>query len=112
MLNQAYNIQKFSENLSKINKMKQFIELVKDQTFDIEIDFVHRTSSILTWFPINDSFSGNYNLLVYPKIKIDEKNFAPRKMIPIQIPSRIGNCETAFLEALKRSICDVQQVWI
>lgn len=110
MLNPTYTIHKFSENFSKITKLKQFIDLTKNQTFGIEIDFVHRTPSVLTWCPVNDSFSGKYNLLVYPRIKIDEKTFSPKKMVSVEVPSRMVNCETVFLEALKRSICDVQQV--
>jgi hypothetical protein len=111
MLKLPYTIQKFSENFSKITTIKQFIELAKNQAFDLEVDFVHRIPSILTWCPVNDSFSGNYNLLVYPRIKIDAKNFAPPKMISIEVPSKMENCEKVLLEALKEAIGGVQQVW-
>ena len=111
MLNPSYTIQKFSENFSKLTTIKQFIELTKAQKFDLEIDLVHRIPSVLTWCPKDDTFSGDYHLLVYPRITIDGKTFAPSKIVPIQLLLGMVNCETAFLDALKKAIGGVQQVW-
>ena len=111
MLKPSYTIQKFSENFSKITTIKQFIDLVKIQKFDLEIDLVHRIPSVLTWCPKDDTFSGDYHLLVYPRITIDGKRFAPSKISSIQLPSGMVNFESAFLEALKQAISGVQQVW-
>jgi len=50
-------------------------------------------------------------LLIYPRITIDGKTFVPRKMVPMQVPSGMVNCEAAILEALKQAICGMQKVW-
>lgn len=109
MLNAEYSIQKFSENLSNITSINQFIEVMKAQVFDLEIDLIHRIPSVLTWRPIENSFSGEYNLLIYPKITIDEKVFSPRKMVALRVPERIEDCEEAFLKALKQAISDTHK---
>jgi len=66
---------------------------------------------VLTWRPTENSFSGEYNLLVYPKIAIDGKNFAPPKAFSIKLPENIEACEGMFLEALKNAINSAEQVW-
>lgn len=111
MLNPSYNIRKFSENFSRITTIQQFSELAKKQKFDIEIDFVHKVPSILTWSPASDSFFGEYNLLVYPRITINGKNFAPPKAVNIKVPENIEFCELALLEAIKHAINSSIQVW-
>ena len=111
MLKPAYSIQKFSENFSKTNTIEQFIDLAKNQKFELEVDFVHRIPSILTWKPADDFFSGEYNLLLYPRLSIDGKRFAPPKMVKIRLPSNIMGLESIFLEALKNAINSVEEVW-
>lgn len=111
MLNQLYIIQKFSEKFSKINTLKQFSELSKSQTFDMEIDLIQRIPSILTWNPVNNSFSGECNLLVYPRITIDSKSFSPPKAVNIKLPGNIESCELALLEAIKHAINSSVNVW-
>lgn len=111
MLSQTYTIQKFSEKFSKINTIKQFIELSKSQTFDMKIDLIQRIPSILTWNPMNNSFSGEYNLLVYPRITVNGKNFAPPKAVNIKVPENIESCELALLESIKHAINSSSQVW-
>ena len=111
MQNASYTIQKFSENFPKIIKIKQFIELVKEQVFEIEIDFIQRIPGILTWNPNSNSFSGEYNLLVYPRITVNGKNFAPPKAVNIKVPENIESCELALLESIKRAINSSSQVW-
>lgn len=56
MQSASYIVQKFSENFSKTNAIKQFIDLAKNQKFDLEVDLVHRIPSILTWQPADDTF--------------------------------------------------------
>ena len=111
MQNASYTIQKFSENFPKIIKIKQFIELVKEQVFEIEIDFIQRIPGILTWNPNSNSFSGEYNLLVYPRITVNGKNFAPPKAVNIKVPENIESCELALLEAIKHAINSSVNVW-
>ena len=111
MLNPTYTIRKFSENFSETTTINQFIELAKQQAFDLEVDLVHRIPSILTWYPSIDSFSGEYNLLVYPRLTIEGETFTPPKMVPMYVPSGIVNCKCTFLDALKEAISGFQQVW-
>ena len=111
MQNASYIVQKFSENFSKITTVNQFTDLVKAQKFDLEIDLVHRIPSILTWYPAIDYFSGEYNLLVYPRITIDGKTFTPPKMVDVHVPSRMEDYEDVFFRALKQAISKTQQVW-
>ncbi|MCB9093242.1 MAG: hypothetical protein H6620_11850 [Halobacteriovoraceae bacterium] len=111
MLNKSYNIQKFSEKLYKVNTVKHFIDLVKEQKFSIEIDLTHRVPSVLTWDPFKDSFDGEYHLLVYPTISVDGKIFAPPNAIPMKVPKKIGDFEKVFLDALKDAIDSIKQVW-
>ena len=96
MQSASYIVQKFSENFSKTTTINQFIDLVKTQIFDLEIDLVHRIPSTLTWRPSDNSFSGEYNLLVYPRITVDGKSFSPPKMIAVQAPSEIWNCDLSI----------------
>lgn len=110
MLNTAYIIQNFSENLSKITTIKELIELAKTQKFCLKVDFIHRIPRVLTWNPASDSFSEEYNLLIYPRIIIEEKTFAPNEMIISEIPLGMVDCERVFLETLKQAIRNVQQV--
>ena len=111
MQNASYTIQKFSENFSKITTIKQLIELSKNQKFDLEIDLIHRKTSVLIWNPSEDSLSGEYNLLVYPKISIEGKNFAPPKVFAVKVPGSIRAYEMVFLEALKKAINSLEEVW-
>ena len=84
----------------------------KIQTFDLEVDLVHRIPSILTWQTADGAFSGEYNLLLYPRLSVDGKRFVPPKMVKIRFPSNIVGFESIFLEALKNAINSVEQVWI
>lgn len=107
MQNASYTIQKFSENFSEITTVKQLIELVKAQTFKLEIEFVHKIPQIFTWHPETDSFSGEYYLGIYPKIIIDGITFEPPKMFFMEGPSKMVSYEAAFIEALKEAISSI-----
>lgn len=111
MLKTSYIFRNFSENFSKITTIKQLIELSKDQQFELEIELIHRKTSLLIWNPAEDSLSGEYNLLVYPKISIDGKNFAPPKVFAVKVPGNIRAYEMVFLEALKNAINSLEEVW-
>lgn len=111
MQNASYTIQKFSENFSKITTIKQLIELSKDQNFDLEIDLIHRKTSVLTWNPAKNSLSGEYNLVIYPKITFDGKSFTPPRVVAVAVPNNICAYEISFLEALKNAISSLEQVW-
>lgn len=111
MQNASYTIKKFSENFSKINTIKQLIELSKDQKFGLEIDLIHRKTSVLTWNPAKDSLFGEYNLVIYPKIMIDGKNFTSPRVVSVAVPNNICAYEIAFLEALKNAISSLEEVW-
>ena len=112
MQNASYTIQKFSENFPKIIKIKQFIELVKEQVFEIEIDFIQRIPGILTWNPNSNSFSGECTLLIYPRIKISDKNFSPPKAVKLKIPKNIESCDLVLLDALKKAIISSIQIYL
>jgi len=111
MHKQSYVIKQFQSKIQQITTINQLVELAKTQKFDLEIDLIHRKTSVLTWRPAEDSFSGEYNLLVYPKIAIDGKNFAPHKVFAVKFPENIGTCEVVFLKALKNAINSAEQVW-
>lgn len=111
MQSASYTIQKFSEKFQQIATIRQLIEYTKTQKFDLEIDLIHRIPSILTWKPMDDSFSGEHNLLVYPRITIDGKIFAPPKMPLVELPKGILDYEKAFIKALKQAINTAEQVW-
>jgi len=111
MQNGLYIIQKFSEKFQKITTIKELIELSRAQKLDIEIDFVHRIPRVFTWRPADDSFSEEYNLLVYPRISIEGKTFAPLKMVDSQAALGIMDCERVFLEVLKHAVSSAEQVW-
>ena len=111
MQNASYTIKKFSENFSKITTIKQLIELSKDQKFCLEIDLIHRKTSVLTWNPAKDSLFGEYNLVIYPKIMIDGKNFTSPRVVSVAVPNNICAYEIVFLEALKNAISSLEEVW-
>ena len=110
MLNTAYIIQNFSENLSKITTIDELIKLAKAQKFCLKVDFIHKIPRILTWDLTNDSFSEEYNLLICPRIIIEEKTFAPPEMIASDIPLGMVDCQRVFLETLKQAIRCVQKI--
>lgn len=110
MLNPAYIIQKFSEDLSKITTIKQLIQLMQNQAFDLEIDFVHMIPRLLTWNPASDSFSEEYNLLIDPRIIIEGKTFTPSKEIISVMPLGMVDSERVFLETLKDAIKIIDKI--
>ena len=110
MLKPAYIIQKFSEDLSKITTIKQLVQLMQDQKFDLEIDFVHMIPRVLTWNPATDSFSEEYNLLIDPRIIIEEKTFSLSETIISAMPLGMVDSERVFLETLKKAIRIIDKI--
>jgi len=110
MQNESYIFDKFSENLSKITTIKQLIKLSQSPEFDLEIKVTHKIPRLVTWNPTNDSFSGEYNLLVYPRIFIKGTTLTPPKMIASQSPLGMWDLERVFIEAVKQAVDDID-VW-
>lgn len=111
MLNPSYTIQKFSEEIQQITTLKQFIHLTKSQDFNIEIDLIHRIPSVLTWNPVKNSFSGDYHLLIFPKMEIEGTHFAPQRAIAVKVQKNIKDCENIFLGSLKDAIKTAERVF-
>ena len=113
MLNQAYSITKFSENISQTSTIKQLKTLIKGDSFlDLSVFLEANTPIFLCWDATSDTLTGDQNITIFPKLVINgdlyEASFRHDLVLPID---GLVNLEHAFLDALKDSLNTVQRVW-
>ena len=112
MLNQAYSITKFYENISQINTIKALKTLIKGNScLDLSIFLETNLPISLAWDLAANSITGSCKITIFPKLVINGELYeAPCKQ-DLVLPSSCDGLEAAFLKALKESLGAVARVW-
>lgn len=106
-------VKKLQEKIQEIQTLKQLYYLFRTETMGhLRIDFTHRRPSILSWNVNKNIFSGNYNLLIFPEIIIDDKIFSPNKQFSIKVSEKMMDWETILINTIKQSISQVEFQYI
>lgn len=110
MLNQAYAIRQFHENISQTSTIKETIALIKQ---DPQLDLLLKITSLpldLTHDFGTDSLTGSGQITLLPKLYLSGELFECRPSHMLMPPSFDG-LESAFMKTLKESITTTQKVW-
>ena len=113
MLNQAYSIERFLNNFSENNTLKEAIDLIKkDSKIDLTVHLEANTPISLCWDARSDAFTGSQSLTLYPKLVINGELYEAPFKHDFKLPvTGFAGLETAFMSALKQSLGGVQRVW-
>ena len=110
MLNPAYSITKFSENISEINTIKQLKTLIQGNScLDLALK--------ITSFPLDlshdfgtDSLTGSGQITLLPKLYVCGELFECRPSHML-MPSSFGELEGAYLKTLKEALSTAGRSW-
>ena len=110
MLNQAYAIRQFHENISQTSTINEAIALIKK---DPQLDLLLKITSLpldLTHDFGSESLTGSGQLTLLPKLYLSGDLFECRPSHMLMPPTFDG-LEAAFMKTLKESIASAQRVW-
>ena len=113
MLNQAYSIAKFSENISEINTIKALKTLIQENScLDLSVFLEANYPISLCWDAKLDAFIGSQSFTVFPKIVINGELYESACRHDFKLPvNGFASLEAAFLKTLGESIGTAQRVW-
>ena len=112
MLNQAYAIRQFHENISQTNTIKQLKTLIKGNScLDLSVFLEGNAPISLCWDARSDSFTGNRSLTIFPKLVINGELYEAPFRHDLVMPPSFDGLESAFIKTLKESLGTAQRVW-
>ena len=113
MLNQAYSITKFSENISEINTIKALKTLIQENScLDLSVFLEANYPISLCWDAKLDAFIGSQSFTVFPKIVINGELYESACRRDFKLPvNGFAGLEGAFLKTLREAIGKAQRVW-
>ena len=111
MLNQAYAIRQFSENISQTTSILALNKLFQDPKVDLTIHFESNLPWSLAWDLTSTSFTGSCKITISPKLVINGELYEAPCRHDFVLPSSCDGLEAAFLKALKESLRAVERVW-
>lgn len=113
MLNPSYAIERFLNNFSKKNTLKELIDLIKkDPKVDLTIHLEANCPISLCWDPRSDAFTGSQSFTVFPKIVINGELYESACKHDFKLPvNGFAGLKAAFLKTLRKAIGSVQRVW-
>ena len=111
MLNQAYAIRQFHENISQINSISSFQRLFSDPKVDLTIYFESNLPISLAWDVASNSLTGSCKITVFPKLVINGELYEAPFRHDLVMPPSFDDLESAFIKSLKESLMSAQRVW-
>jgi hypothetical protein len=112
MRNPSYAIERFLNNFSKNNTLKEAIDLIKkDFKVDLTIHFESNLPISLAWDVASNSLTGSCKITVFPKLVINGELYEASFRHDLVMPPSFDGLEAAFLAALKESLMSAQRVW-
>ena len=110
MLNQAYSIAKFSENISEINTIKQLKTLIQGNScLDLSLKITSLPLDLSHDFG-TDSLTGSGQITLLPKLYVCGELFECRHC-HMQMPPSFGELEGAYLKTLKEALSTAGRSW-
>ena len=111
MLNQAYAIRQFSENISQTTNISALNKLFRDPKLDLTIHFESNLPWSLAWDLTSNSLTGSCKITISPKLVINGELYEPSCKHDFVLPSSCDGLEAAFLKVLKDLLGAVARVW-
>jgi len=112
MLNQAYSIERFLNNFSKNNTVKEAIALIKkDSKVDLTIHIESNLPWSLAWDVASNSLTGSCKITILPKLVINGELYEAPFQHDLVMPPSFDGLEAAFIKTLKGSLMSAQRVW-
>ena len=113
MLNPAYSITKFSENISEINTIKALKTLIQENScLDLSVFLEANKPISLCWDARADAFTGSQSFTVFPKIVINGELYEGAFRHDFKLPvNGFAGLEAAFMRTLREVIGTAQRVW-
>ena len=115
MLIPSYDvIQRFKSKISKINNTKELKQVLKQSNCTISTLFESTLPWHARWEILEESMVGNCNISVSPSFYAGGELYVPIHKEIISLPpnfSGFHDLDAQVLEALKRSVKNVQRVW-
>ena len=110
MLNQAYSIAKFSENISEINTIKALKTLIQGNScLDLSLQITSFLLDLSHDFG-TDALTGSGQITLLPKLYLSGELFECRPCHML-MPSSFGELEGAYLKTLRNSLSNAGRVW-
>jgi hypothetical protein len=112
MLNRAYSITKFSENISQINTIKALKTLIKGNScLDLSIFLETNLPISLAWDVASNSLTGSCKITIFPKLVINGELYEASFRHDLVIPPSFDGLEAAFIKTLKDSLGSAARIW-
>jgi len=101
MLKSLYTIEQFSEKVSKISTLKEFITFFQEPTIDLSITI---SALELSWNAKADAITSGGKIIFQLALNIGGNSYEPSMGQEVVVTS-LSTLEEKFLEALKKGIC-------